>query len=256
MRAAAWLPEEATVDPRLLTDATLEAAGQRGAEIRVGCAVTSLLRDGDRCTGVIAGGERIAAHHVIVAAGCYSRGIADERENNWLAHYVPTNPVRGQMVALQPSDFRLRRVLRSDSGYVVPRRDGRVVAGSTLEDAGFRKHVTAAGLRQILAAAVEMVPALAGAEVVETWAGLRPGTPDNLPILGPIGCRRIADCDRALPEWNPACPRHRETRSRMDHARAKHRSMRGFFRRCDLPKESRTHPPEEELPLAPETMAS
>jgi glycine oxidase len=185
VRAAAWLPEEATVDPRLLTDATLEAAGQRGAEIRVGCAVSSLLRDGDRCTGVIAGGERIAARHVIVAAGCYSRGIADESENNWLAHYVPTNPVRGQMVALQPSDFRLRRVLRCERGYVVPRRDGRVVAGSTLEDAGFRNHVTAGGLRQILAAAVEMVPALAGAEVVETWAGLRPGTPDNLPILGP-----------------------------------------------------------------------
>jgi glycine oxidase len=91
------------------------------------------------------------------------------------------------MVALRPKGINLRHVLRSERGYIVPRRDGRVVAGSTLEDAGFDKHVTPAGLQQILSATIELAPALGDAEVLETWAGLRPGTPDDLPILGPTG---------------------------------------------------------------------
>jgi glycine oxidase len=76
-------------------------------------------------------------------------------------------------------------VLRSHRGYVVPRNNGSVVAGSTLENAGFEKHVTPAGLRQILDAAVELAPVLSEAAILETWAGLRPGTPDGLPLLGP-----------------------------------------------------------------------
>jgi glycine oxidase len=185
LRAAAWLAGEATVDPRLLTGATLAAAERRGVEVRAGCGVTSLLREGSRCTGIVAGGQRIAAKHVVVAAGCYSRDIADANTNELLARYAPTHPVRGQMVALRSRDLRLRHVVRSERGYVVPRGDGRLVAGSTLEDAGFEKNVTPAGLLSILDAAVEMVPGLANAEVIETWAGLRPGSPDNLPILGP-----------------------------------------------------------------------
>jgi glycine oxidase len=197
-RAAVWLPDEATVDPRSLSEAVLAGAARRGAEIRSGCAVSSLLRDGNRCSGVVAGGEKIAARHVVLAAGAFSRNLAPaaarnqgnkirtESQDEFMARYAPTHPVRGQMIALRSTSVRLKRVLRSDRGYLVPRRDGRVVAGSTLEDAGFEKRVTAAGLHQILAAALELVPALAGAEVVETWSGLRPGTPDNLPIIGPI----------------------------------------------------------------------
>ena len=98
---------------------------------------------------------------------------------------MPTRPVRGQMMALRADAVRLRRVLRSGKGYLVPRRDGRVVAGSTSEEVGFENRVTPAGLRQVLNAAVELCPGLAGAEVLETWSGLRPGTPDDLPILGP-----------------------------------------------------------------------
>jgi glycine oxidase len=178
-QAVAWLPEESVVDPRLLTDAVLAAACQRGVEIRHDCAVTSVLREGNRCNGVVAGGERIAAKFVIVAAGAFSGGI------DWLVRYAPTHPVRGQMLALGPKDIKLQRVLRSENGYLVPRRDGRIIAGSTLENAGFNKHVTPSGICRILDAALELVPALANAEIIETWAGLRPGTPDHLPILGP-----------------------------------------------------------------------
>ena len=88
------------------------------------------------------------------------------------------------MIAMRKKGLCLQRVLRSKRGYIVPRADGRIVAGSTLEDAGFDKGVSAEGLRQIGSAAFELCPDLKDAEILETWAGLRPGTPDDLPILG------------------------------------------------------------------------
>ena len=182
-RAAAWLPEEGTVEPRSLMNAVVVAAKRRGAEFFAHCGVTDLIRENDRSTGVVAGGEEISAGHVVVAAGCFSREIA--QGNEWFARYAPTRPVRGQMMALRPDGVALRRVLRSEKGYLVPRRDGRIVAGSTSEGAGFERRVTPAGMRKIFDAAIELFPGLAGAEVLETWSGLRPGTPDDLPILGP-----------------------------------------------------------------------
>jgi glycine oxidase len=89
------------------------------------------------------------------------------------------------MLTLRAAALNLSKVVRSEKGYLVPRRDGRIIAGSTLENAGFNKHVTPGGLRQILDAVLELIPGIANAEIVETWAGLRPGTPDGLPILGP-----------------------------------------------------------------------
>ena len=182
-RAAAWLCEEGTAEPRSLMSAVLAAAQSRGAEFRSDCGVTGLIREHDRCTGVIAAGGEIFAGHVVVASGCFSHEIAPEDE--WLARNAPTRPVRGQMMALRPDGASLRRVLRSDKGYLVPRRDGRIVAGSTSEEAGFQRRVTPAGMRKIFEAALELLPGLAGAEVLEIWSGLRPGTPDDLPILGP-----------------------------------------------------------------------
>lgn len=181
--AAAWLPEEGTVEPRLLMGAVIAAAQNRGVEFRADCEVTGLLIDDGRCGGIVAGDEKIAAGHVIVAAGCFSSQIA--RDTELLSRYAPTRPVRGQMMALRPDGARLQRVIRSERGYLVPRRDGRIVAGSTSEEAGFEKRVTPGGMRRILDNALELVPSLAGAEIVETWSGLRPGTPDDLPILGP-----------------------------------------------------------------------
>jgi glycine oxidase len=185
--AAAWLPRESTVDPRSLMDAILAALRHREVEIRAGCAVTSISRHGAACSGVIAGGENVKAKFVIVAAGCHSASLASENaaENDWLSRYAPTHPVRGQMLALRSNEHPLRRVLRSDRGYLVPRHEGRIVAGSTLEDVGFKKSLTAGGIRKILDAAIELVPNIADAQIVETWAGLRPGSPDKLPIIGP-----------------------------------------------------------------------
>jgi glycine oxidase len=187
--AVAWFPEEATVDPRLLVEAVLAAAKQSGAEIRANCAVDSLLYEGGACAGVIAGGQKIAAKQVVIAAGSFCGTIADPAhtadQHPQLRQYAPVHPVRGQMLALRSASVQLKKVLRSQHGYLVPRRDGRLIAGSTLEDAGFVKQVTPQGVRQILDAALELAPALADAKIVEEWSGLRPGTPDHLPIIGP-----------------------------------------------------------------------
>ncbi len=180
--AVALLPYEASVDNRALTEAVLAAAARQGVEIRAATPVTSLLRQGGRCSGVVAGGDQVSAEHVVLAAGCFSSEIEG------VSRYAPTRPVRGQMVALRSSRVRLTRVLRSAHGYIVPRDDARpqkLVAGSTLENAGFEKSVTAGGLAQILSAILELAPGLAGTEIVETWSGLRPDTPDHLPVLGP-----------------------------------------------------------------------
>jgi glycine oxidase len=187
--AVVWLPDEATVDPRLLLETVLAAATHRGAEIRANCAVDALLYESGACAGVIAGGQKIAAKQVVIAAGSFCGTIADAAHDPdphpQLRQYAPVHPVRGQMLALRSASVQLKKVLRSRHCYLVPRRDGRIIAGSTLEDAGFVKQVTPQGVRQILDGALELAPALADAKIVEEWSGLRPGTPDLLPIIGP-----------------------------------------------------------------------
>jgi glycine oxidase len=183
--AAAWLFEEAIVDPRLLMNAAVAAAKADGAEIRANCEVTGLAREGNRCTGVVTSNGAIGAGRVVIAAGCFSGAIGPD-----LARYAPTVPVRGQMLALRPETGADRRtvpqhVLRSAKGYLVPHEDGRIVAGSTLERGAGEKIVTPLGMRKILGSAILLAPELESAEITQTWAGLRPGTPDGLPILGP-----------------------------------------------------------------------
>ena len=179
VRAAALLPDEARIDPRLLSAAVLEAARNAGVEVRAGVEVTGLMMEGGRCVGILAGSERISAAHVVIAAGCFCGQMQA------VARYAPTRPVRGQMVAFRSPGVNLSHIVNSDSGYLVPREDGRLLAGSTLEDAGFEKAVTPEGLQKILAAAVEIAPDLATAPIIESWSGLRPDTPDHLPIIGP-----------------------------------------------------------------------
>jgi glycine oxidase len=180
------LPYEGSVDSRALVDAAVAAAVATGVELHAHAGVAQLITEGDRregrCTGVVANGEHISAGNVVLAAGAFSARIMG------VPTAVATRPVRGQMIALNTGNVRLRHVLRSERGYVVPRRDTvpeKIVAGSTLEDVQFEKRVTPAGLEHILAAAQELLSGISGAEVLETWCGLRPDTPDHLPIMGP-----------------------------------------------------------------------
>jgi glycine oxidase len=179
LQAGVLRPEEASVDNRALTRAVLETARRGGVEICSGQSVNAIWRDGERCAGVVLGNEKISAKWTVIAAGCFSARIEG------VSHYVPVRPAKGQMLALRAENLEMERVLWSDKIYLVPRNDGRILAGATVEYVGFEKQVTAGGVEKILAGAIELAPSLAKAQIDESWAGLRPDSPDHLPILGP-----------------------------------------------------------------------
>jgi glycine oxidase len=179
LEAAVLRPDEASVDNRALTRAVLEAARKSGAKIFAHHEVQGIWREKQRCAGLLLKNEKISAQWTIIAAGCFSANIAGVNT------YAPVRPARGQMISLRAEQTKIERVLWSDKIYLVPRNDGRILAGATVEYVGFDKNVTAGGLEKILAGALELAPDLARAHVDETWAGLRPDSPDHLPILGP-----------------------------------------------------------------------
>lgn len=180
VRWALRFPEDHQVDNRRLARALWQAAASAGADFRTGREAVRLLTDGIRATGVeLAGGERIEAGRVVLAAGSWAGRLRG------LPRPLPVRPVHGQLLAVRTSPPLLEHVVDSPRCYLVPRLDGRLIAGATVEETGFRTAVTPAGLLHLLSSALEIVPSLSGAPVVETWSGLRPGTPDDLPILGP-----------------------------------------------------------------------
>ena len=184
-RAAALLPDECSVEPRAIASALLVAAASAGVTLSPVVNVISLALEGRKCVGVVTSrGEILRAPHVVLAAGCWSSQIPE------VAPYAQVVPVRGQMLALRHFGAPIRHVLRSERGYIVPRNldsPQTLVVGSTLENAGYEKRVTAGGVEKILSMANELVPELTHAELMDIWSGLRPGTPDQLPILGEAG---------------------------------------------------------------------
>lgn len=176
--AAADFPDDHQVDPRRLMRALAVAASRRGVSFRTGT-VRGLIERGDRVEGVDVDGEALHADLVVLAAGAWSGLVTG-------AHVDPARvkPARGQMLELQVRAPRFSRLLKGARGYLVPRSDGAIIAGSTMEMVGFDKHVTVEGLHKLLAATLELVPSLHTAPVTQTWAGLRPWTDDQLPFLG------------------------------------------------------------------------
>jgi glycine oxidase len=179
LEAAVLRPDEACIDNRALTRAVLTATERAGAKIFGGRGVKAIRKSGGRCPGLTVDNEKVEARWTIIASGCYSAEIEGA------AIYAPARPAKGQMIAMRAKDVAIKRVLWSEHVYLVPRNDGRIVAGATVEYVGFDKEVTAGGLQKILAGAIELAPALAEARIEETWAGLRPDSPDHLPIIGP-----------------------------------------------------------------------
>ena len=178
LEAAVLRPDEASVDNRALIGAVLTADKRTGVKIFAGRSVKAICKRGGRCTGLSVDNEKVEARWTVIAAGCHSAEIEG------VPSYAPVRPAKGQMIALRARNFNLERVLWSDQIYLVPRNDGRILAGATVEYVGFEKEVTVGGLQKILAGAVELAPRLADAHVQETWAGLRPDSPDHLPIIG------------------------------------------------------------------------
>jgi glycine oxidase len=179
LRAAVHRPDEASLDNRLLTVATLEAARRKGVEIFPGNGAKALWTGGAKCKGLQLQSARVEARWTVIAAGCFSAQIEG------VAAYAPVTPAKGQMMALRCGSVNLKKDLWSGHMYLVPRNDGRIIAGSTVEYEGFDRSVTVEGMKKILTGAISLVPALESARIEETWAGLRPDSPDHLPILGP-----------------------------------------------------------------------
>jgi glycine oxidase len=177
-RGALHFPDEASLDPRLLARALYLAAARSGATFLTG-QVRRVVVEGGRAAGVEHESGRIEAEAVVLAAGSWT-GLVE-------GHGLPpgsVRPVRGQIAVMETRPPLLSRVIFSGRGYLVPRPDGRILAGSTMEEVGFEKAVTAEGLRTVLDIAIEIAPALGKAPVVETWSNFRPASPDGEPILG------------------------------------------------------------------------
>ncbi len=178
---------EGHVHARNLARALAQAAAVAGATFLQGRYVRRVTTDGDRVTGVELDGESLAAGAVVVAAGSWSGLI----EGAGVPAAV-VRPARGQMVAIETRPPLFRHVLAPiGGGYLVPRSDGIVLGGSTLEMVAFKKEVTVSGLAGILAMVQMVVPDLGDAAVVETWSNFRPATPDLVPVLGRAGLDRL-----------------------------------------------------------------
>jgi glycine oxidase len=176
-------PDEAAVDPVALAEALLEAARRAGAVVRAGAGACGAKIEAGRIRAVLTeDGATLAADQVVLAAGAWSGTL------EWLPESArpPIRPVKGEILTLRGSEEPLcEGIVASERVYVVPRDDGRVVVGATVEERGFDTTVTAGGVHELLREAYRLLPDVAELELVSARAGLRPATPSNLPLIGP-----------------------------------------------------------------------
>jgi glycine oxidase len=169
--------EEQSVDPRLLVQAAIAAAKRIGVVVHHETKVGSVELTKEHQLQVSTPHAPYSTATFVNSTGAWAASIAGAP--------APTHPVKGQMLSVVPQRCKLRHVIRSRRVYLVPRKDGRVLIGSTLEDAGFDKKVDPVTIQELLQSAANLAPAIGEAKILEAWAGLRPGSPDDLPILGP-----------------------------------------------------------------------
>jgi len=172
-------PDDAEVDPRALLRALAVHIARAGVTERAGTMVRSLFVERGVCRGVELESERLEADAVVLAAGSWSSLVGG------LPPDLPrVSPARGQMVLLEERPARMKSIVFGPGGYVVPRGDGRILCGSTLEHVGYVREVTAGGVSSILSHAIRFVPRLASAELADTWASFRPQSASDRPLLG------------------------------------------------------------------------
>lgn len=181
LRGAVEVPEVARFRPPRHLRALELACARAKVRLISDDAVRSIASKDGQVIGVRTETALYTGDHVVLAAGAWTSGLLAGLGLN-----VPIRPLRGQIALLKTQAPILRRVISTGYEYLVPRDDGRVLVGSTREDVGFDKRTTASAIRGLLASAALMAPALDGADVEMTWSGLRPATPDGMPILGAI----------------------------------------------------------------------
>jgi glycine oxidase len=177
---ALHLPRDVSLDPVLFLRGLGRAAARAGAAIRAGAPAERLVVRSGRVVGIESNGERHEAATTVVASGAWAGGLRGEG-----IPPLPAHPVRGQIICFDPPRPPIRHCLSSEACYLVPRRDGRLLVGSTMERVGFDTRVTAGAIAALTSAAIDMVPSLGAAPFHSAWAGLRPATADELPAIGP-----------------------------------------------------------------------
>ncbi|NMG57600.1 glycine oxidase ThiO [Geitlerinema sp. P-1104] len=180
-----WYPEDAQVDNRALMRSLLGAVEALGIELKEGLTVEAIAQEGHRISGVQTQAGRLTADHYVLAAGSWSNQLLP----------LPLKPIKGQMFSVRApqvnGELPLRRVLYGPNTYIIPRGHGQIVIGATSEDVGFVPGTTPEGLRSLLERAIRLYPALKNYPMEEIWSGFRPGTPDELPILGDSYCDNL-----------------------------------------------------------------
>ncbi|MBP5097835.1 glycine oxidase ThiO [Pseudomonas protegens] len=179
---AIYMADVANVrNPRLVK--SLKAALQALPNVQIDeqCTVSGFIREGQQVVGVDSSLGQVRADQVVLCAGAWSGELLGS-----LGLELPVEPVKGQMILYKCAADFLSCMVLAKGRYAIPRRDGHILVGSTLEHEGFDKTPTVSALESLKASAVELIPALAEAEVVGHWAGLRPGSPEGIPYIGPV----------------------------------------------------------------------
>jgi glycine oxidase len=175
------LPDMAQVrNPRHLK-ALQAGCAKLGVRILPGCPVHGFVRQGQKISAVKTGQGILSAGRYLLAAGAWTDSLLDD-----LGWRPGIKPIRGQIALLNTGTPLIQRILLQGKCYLVPRGDGRILAGSTEEDAGFDKSTTAGAIADLVSFAARLVPRLADAQLEKSWAGLRPGSPDGMPFLGAV----------------------------------------------------------------------
>ena len=226
VRGALSSPNEGHLNSRRLVRAYAQAAAKRGADILQDTEVMGLTLQGSRVTGVKLAAGEMEADWVVMASGAWAT-----RCGEWLGLELPVQPVRGQIVSARILPSPISSIVWRGITYLVPKADGAIVIGTTREWVGFRESATLRGVSGILDGAIELVPAVADAELGHVWAGLRPGSPDDSPMLGP--CRRVgrpASGRGPLPQRDTSQCGHGQAHHRLHHEgrRLRHASLRSL----------------------------
>jgi glycine oxidase len=179
---ALHLPEEMLIAPQRHLEAVRQSCLVRGVHLLEDDAAVAIDRQGDRITAVrTVGGRAVVAERFVVAAGAWTGLLG-----RWFGLTIDTRPIRGQILLLRPGPPLPRAILNLELDYLLAREDGRVLVGSTLEDAGFAASTTPEAVDRLLGLAGRLIPTLRAAAVERTWAGLRPGSLDGRPFIGPV----------------------------------------------------------------------
>jgi len=174
-------PRDGVVDNRALCEALVKCVRNAGGEVITNTSVDDIAIEGARCIGVVVGGKTVSADHVVLAAGPWSSTLPSVH-----GRIPETKPIKGQMIGFQGAPGQLKAIVWGEGVYIVPRKSGLIIVGATQVDAGFDKANDEAAVASQREKAIRVLPFLADLPMVKPWTGLRPGSPDDLPIMGPL----------------------------------------------------------------------